>query len=163
MPKTGHFCAIALLAAAVANAETVRGRITAANSSDTYGFWPGGAHVELTLMWLKKPVILNLWVRCSDEIGSVFFDATSESNGDRIERFDFGGWDGATCTVTVFDLEGGSRTRYLLNLRLSFDQTLERDRRPSRMKAKLTPIGLDSVPFLKVRLDAHRARMKAER
>ncbi len=151
---------LALLTAAGGHAETVRGRITPSSSSHTYGFSPHGAQIELTLMWVKRPVILNLWVQCRDEIGSLFFDATSESNGDRIERFDFGGWDGARCTVTVYDLDGTSRTRYLLSLRAAFDGTLPREDESVGTGALLTSIDIATVPGMKDRLARHRARSR---
>jgi len=142
--------------------ETVTGRDRPASPDPTYVFTPAsGAKVELTLVWTKRAVNLDMLVRCFDEIGSEFFTGGSESGQDRFERMEFGGWFGSFCTVSVYSTDPGVRTRYYLNLQFSRDEPLPRQ--TEGQGSGLIRVGLDSIPGQRALLGKRKAARRARR
>ncbi len=153
---------IAALIPASASSETVTGRVRPASPDPTYVFTPApGAKVELTLVWTRKAVNLDMLVRCFDEIGSEFFTGGSESGQDRFERMEFGGWFGAFCTVSVYSADPGVKTRYYLNLQFSLDEPLPRQ--TEGQVSGLVRVGADSIPGQRALLDQRKAARRARR
>jgi len=116
-----------LIAASAAVSETVTGKYKwRVRGEPNFVFWPDSTEkVELTLMWFNPSAKLDLAVSCFDEIGSEYLTLLSESNHDRIEHLEFGGWSGGTCIVTIRAPLVQRNTKYLLNLQGSSDRGLE--------------------------------------
>ena len=108
---------LALILASSSPGETIRGRYKPASPEPEYLFYPKSHEkVELTLTWLRKSVNLDLFVRCVDEIGMEYIVLMSESDHDRIEHLEFGGWSGGTCRVRIRTVDPGKSTTFLLNI-----------------------------------------------